>query len=210
MAAFERLTMGDQRYDGSVDDVHGRCSTDQITDDPNEVFDLVDLQDRVIGRVRRGEAHGDPSLIHRSVQVLVFTSEHRLLLQRRSRSKDLFPGFLCASASGHVASGEDYLTTARREIIEELGISPRLAFAGKSLVCAVPETEMTAVYLARSDGPYHFHPTETEGGVLFGWDEIWHGRQDGSLALTPAVVVALDLTRHLERQGTLTALLAER
>ena len=97
----------------------------QILDDPDEMFDLVDLDDHVIGQVRRGEAHRNPALIHRSVQVLVFTHAGQMLLQRRSASKDLFPGYYCASASGHVASGEHYATTAERELIEELGISTR-------------------------------------------------------------------------------------
>src|SRR5262245_38536229 len=88
-------------------------------DDPNEVFDRVDLDDRVIGQVRRGEAHHDPNLIHRSVQVIVFTCDGRVLLQRRAATKDLFPTYLCASASGHVMAGDGYVETARRELIEE-------------------------------------------------------------------------------------------
>src|SRR6185312_17340618 len=91
----------------------------QILDDPDELFDLVDEGDRVVGQVRRGEAHRNPAFIHRSVQILVLASDGRLLLQRRSAKKDLFPGYYCASASGHVASGDDYLTTAERELAEE-------------------------------------------------------------------------------------------
>jgi isopentenyldiphosphate isomerase len=162
------------------------------SDDPDELFDLVDRDDHIIGQVRRGDAHRDPSRIHRSVQILVFASDDRLLLQRRSPSKDLFPGDYCASASGHVARGETYETTAQREIHEELGITPQLVYVGKTLVCSQPETEMTAIFLARSDGPYHFHPTETAGGALFPWEAVQRGRRDGSLRITPALAVALD------------------
>jgi isopentenyl-diphosphate Delta-isomerase len=180
-------------------------SDDASTDDPDEVFDLVDAGDRVVGRVRRGDAHGDSALIHRSVQILVFASDGRLLLQRRSASKDLFPSYYCASASGHVASGEDYLTTARREIVEELGISPELTFASKMLVHSPLETEMTAIYLAQSDGPYHFHPTETAGGMLGSWDEIWRGRQVGSLLVTSALTAALEEVARLGVREALPA-----
>jgi isopentenyldiphosphate isomerase len=170
------------------------------TDDPGEIFDLVDLEDQVIGRVRRGDAHRDPTRIHRSVQILVVARDGRLLLQRRSATKDLFPGYLCASACGHVGSGEDYLTTARREIVEELGISPPLTSLGKVLVRSALETEITTIYLAWNDGPFHFHSTETAGGMLATWDEICRGRQAGSLLVTPALVSALDqLERHHER-----------
>ncbi|MBF6589781.1 MAG: NUDIX domain-containing protein [Ktedonobacterales bacterium] len=181
-------------------------TSDDPSDDPNEVFDLVDSEDQVIGRVRRGDAHRDPSLTHRSIQVLVFTTDGRLLLQRRSRSKDLFPGYLCASASGHVASGDDYATTARREIMEELGVAPPLIYTGKTLVRSEPETEVTAIFVARCNGPFRFHPTETEGGLLLTWAAVWQGQADGSLAMTPALVAALDMVARLERLGRLEPL----
>jgi isopentenyldiphosphate isomerase len=183
----------------------------QILDDPDEIFDLVDLNDHVIGQVRRGEAHRDPALIHRSVQVLVFAHDGRLLLQRRSASKDLFPGYYCASASGHVASGEDYATTAERELAEELGISVPLTYISKALVRSEPETEITALYATVSDGPYQFHPTETNGGKLFAVDEVWDGIIYGDLLVTPALRVAMEeLRAHAEQgDGGLAAFLAK-
>ena len=162
-------------------------------DDPQEVFDLINEDDVVIGRVRRGEAHQDPSLLHRSVQVLVLGGDGRLLLQRRSRRKDLFPGYYCASASGHVMAGEWYAETAVREIEEELGIAPPLTYLGKTLVRSDCETEMTQVFLARSDGPFRFHPGETEGGLFLTRAELRRARGAGSLPLTPALLAALDI-----------------
>lgn len=164
-----------------------------ILDDPDETFDLINDDDEVIGRVRRGAAHADPSLLHRSVQVLIFDTDGRVLLQRRSQRKDLFPGFFCASASGHVASGEGYAMTAEREVREELGVSLPLTYAGKRLVRSPRETEMTALFLARSDGPFHFHPTETDGGVFVSLAELGGAHTSGSLPLTPALMAALEM-----------------
>jgi isopentenyl-diphosphate Delta-isomerase len=161
-------------------------------DNPGEVFDLIDLDDRVIGQVRRGEAHRDPALVHRSVQILLFASDGRLLLQRRSAAKDLFPGYFCASASGHVVSGDDYGATAARELEEELGLAAPLKFVGKMLVRSEPETEMTALYIARSDGPYTFHPTETDGGQFLSLAEVEQGMEQGNLAVTPALRAAIE------------------
>lgn len=172
-------------------------------DDPNELFDLVDLQDRVIGQVRRGDAHRDPGLLHRSVQILVFASDGRVLLQRRSQAKDLFPGFYCASASGHVMSGDNYVTTAAREIVEELGVAVPLHFIGKALVRSQPETEWTALFLARCDGPFQFSPAETDGGAFFTLAELRSLRRDGALPLTPAAEVALDEVDRLARSDEL-------
>jgi len=182
----------------------------QILDDPDEMFDLVDLDDHVIGQVRRGEAHGNPALIHRSVQVLVFAHTGQLLLQRRSARKDLFPGYYCASASGHVASGEEYAATAERELAEELGISSPLTYIGKALVRSEPETELTALYATISDGPYQFHPTETDGGQLCAVQAVWDGIECGDLLVTPALRVAMDeLTKYVEHgENGLVAFLA--
>lgn len=165
-------------------------------DDPDEVFDLVDEHDCVLGQARRGDAHRDPALIHRSVQVLVFDRDDRLLLQRRSQAKDLFPGYFCASASGHVATGETYDQTAEREVDEELGVTLPLTFAGKLIVRSPVETEMTAVFVARGDGPFHFHPTETEGGTFISQLDLDGCQSDGELPLTPALQAALDLVRR--------------
>ena len=176
-------------------------------DDPTEVFDLIDAQDRVIGRVLRGEAHRDPSLWHRSVQVLVFASDGRLFLQRRSDTKDLFPAYFCASASGHVATGDGYDVTAEREVREELGVRLKLTYIGKWLVKSPMETEMTALYMGQSDGPFTFHPTETAGGVFLPLAEIRAGRADGSLPMTPALLCALDAIDELQRTGVLPSLL---
>jgi 16S rRNA (adenine1518-N6/adenine1519-N6)-dimethyltransferase len=161
-------------------------------DDPDELFDRVDAGDHVIGTVRRGDAHGNPALIHRSVQVLVLDTHGRVLLQRRSGAKDLYPNYNCASASGHVMAGETYAATAHREIAEELGVALHPSFIGKTMVRSAPETEVTAVFIARSDGPFRFHPTETAGGSFFTRAELARARADGSLPMTPALLAALD------------------
>jgi len=171
------------------------------SDNPDELFDLVDAQDRVIGHTRRGDAHRNPALLHRSVQILVFDSAGRVMLQLRSARKDLFPGYYCASASGHVIAGDDYHTTAARELEEELGVTAPLTYLEKALVASAYETEMTALYLARSDGPFHFHPVETDGGVLLTWDEALAAR--ATAPMTPALLVALETLERLLTTGAL-------
>ena len=179
----------------------------RIGDDPNEEFDRVDLDDRVIGRVRRSDAHHDPNLIHRSVQVIVFTSDGRILLQRRAATKDLFPGYLCASASGHVMAGDDYEQTAQRELAEELGVNPAILYLDKALVRSEMETEITALFLARCDGPFTFSPIETDGGIFLALDDALALRNDPQAEITPALRVALDEIARREADGRLRAAL---
>jgi isopentenyldiphosphate isomerase len=178
-------------------------SAARSSDDPNEVFDLVDLDDRVIGRVRRGDAHRDPCLVHRSVQIVIFTSDERILLQRRAATKDLFPGHLCASASGHVMGSDGYEETAHRELIEELGVDPAILYLDKALVRSEMETEFTALFLARCDGPFAFSPTETAGGVFLAMDDALALRSDLEARITPALLVALDEIARRAADGRL-------
>ncbi len=86
-----------------------------------EIFDVVNERDEVIGQQNRGEVHR-LGLMHRAVHVLVFNAARQVFLQKRSLKKDRQPGLWDSSASGHVDSGEDYDACAVREAREELGL----------------------------------------------------------------------------------------
>ncbi|MDC1287729.1 NUDIX domain-containing protein [Gammaproteobacteria bacterium] len=87
----------------------------------DELLDVVNENDEVIGVKSRGEIHAE-GLMHRAVHILLFNNAGELFLQKRSQSKDEQPGKWDSSAAGHVDSGETYLDCACREINEELGI----------------------------------------------------------------------------------------
>jgi isopentenyl-diphosphate delta-isomerase type 1 len=97
----------------------------------DELLDLVDRNDRVIGTVWKSEAHGDPTKIHREIAVLIFNTKDETLLQKRSLAKSHDPGVWTVAVSGHVGAGEDYLKAAERELKEELGIESDLKFYKK-------------------------------------------------------------------------------
>ncbi len=88
---------------------------------PDELFDVVDANDRVTGHATRRQVH-TRRLRHRAVHVLVFDLAGRLFVQKRAATKDTFPSSYDSSASGHLNSGEDYDTCAVRELREELGL----------------------------------------------------------------------------------------
>lgn len=128
---------------------------------PDEVFDVVDEQDRVIGRATRAEVHRNPGLIHRAVHVLVFRPDGRLLLQLRSKGKDVDPGLWDTSVGGHVDAGEDYLTAARRELFEELGIEGvELEFLYDLRYRSERESEAIRSFRLVWPGPVRPHPVE--------------------------------------------------
>jgi isopentenyl-diphosphate delta-isomerase type 1 len=131
-----------------------------------EFFDVVDAEDRVIGRERRRDVHAR-GLWHRAVHVLVFDAAGRTFLQKRSRSKDMSPGCWDAACSGHVDSGEDYDAAAARELGEEIGVrvAPgELARWQRVEACAQTGWEFLWVYRLRHAGPFVLHPEEIERG----------------------------------------------
>jgi isopentenyl-diphosphate delta-isomerase len=82
-----------------------------------EYFDVVDKQDRPTGaRTTKKEAH-ETGLLHRLVAVYVFAKDGKLYVQDHKAS-----GMLDHSVGGHVSTGEDYLTAAKREAEEELSL----------------------------------------------------------------------------------------
>lgn len=88
-----------------------------------EQLDVVNEKGEVIRTLPRSDIHGDPSLMHRVVHVLVFNENRELLLQKRSMQKDVAPGKWDTSVGGHVNAGESLEEALSRETEEELGIT---------------------------------------------------------------------------------------
>jgi isopentenyl-diphosphate delta-isomerase type 1 len=87
-----------------------------------EIFDELDDNGKVVGRVvSREEAHKS-GVWHRAVLLFVVNGDGQVLMQKRSKNKKLWPGRWDATAGGHVSSGETGVDAAVREIKEELGI----------------------------------------------------------------------------------------
>lgn len=87
-----------------------------------EYFDIVDSEGRPTGKIKlRKLVHADGDW-HRAVEVWIVNGKNAILIQRRARSKDAFPGKWDASCAGHISAGEESLATALRELQEELGI----------------------------------------------------------------------------------------
>ena len=97
-------------------------SRHEVGQSPDEVFDVVDERDVVVGREFRREIHRR-GLLHRAIHIFWLRDDGRLCLQRRSYAKDNCPGLLSSSCAGHVDSGEDYATATVRELREELGVA---------------------------------------------------------------------------------------
>lgn len=138
-----------------------------------ELFDVVDAQDRVLRAEARPVVH-EEGLLHRAVHIFVFNAMGELYLQRRSMSKDTAPGKWVSSCSGHVDSGEDYETAARRELGEEIGLyDPRdMEPVFKEPACRPTGNEFVWVYRCRSEGPFVLDPDEVSDGRWIDLDAL--------------------------------------
>lgn len=87
----------------------------------DEIVAIVDEQNNVVGAAPRREMRAN-RLPRRSTYILVFNSRGELYVQKRTPTKDVFPGYYDPVAGGVVLAGESYEDGARRELAEELGI----------------------------------------------------------------------------------------
>ena len=103
----------------------------------NELFDILDEKTgKKTGEViSKDEAHLNGAW-HGTIHVLIVNPNHdKTLLQKRSALKPLYPNTWDIAVGGHIDTGEDDITAAKRELSEELGLDPLLfdfKFAGKT------------------------------------------------------------------------------
>lgn len=118
---------------------------------PMELFDILEEDGSPAGIVReRGVAHREGSL-HPTAHVWFVRQGQQggydILLQKRSGDKDSYPGCYDISSAGHVPAGEDYLSTAIREVREELGLD-----------IAPEELEPVGIRRVRMDSVFYGRP----------------------------------------------------
>ena len=131
--------------------------------DADEYLEVVNEKGEILGSAQRSEIHGNPSLMHKVVHVLVFNRNGELLLQKRSPKKDVAPGKWDTSVGGHVEFGEDLLVSCKREMLEELGITE---FEPEYLYSYIHrnnyESELVSTYRCIYDGEISFNMTEID------------------------------------------------
>ena len=154
-----------------------------------EILDVCDEQGRPTGRtVPRETAHRE-GVPHRTAHVWI-VREHegrtQVLLQKRSREKESFPGLYDTSSAGHIPAGVDFLPSALRELEEELGIraaAEQLAYAGSFRIryekvfhgSLFRDNDFTRVYVFREPveiAALRLQPGEVEEVRWFDLDEV--------------------------------------
>ncbi len=156
----------------------------QTTDDQNELFVVVDEKDCIIDYKTRYACHHNKTLIHRAANLIIFDDKGRTLLQQRSTTKDIRPGYWANAVGGHVTKGESYKQAIQRELREELGITVPVRFYKKFLYSYAHETEIETVFTAVSSGPFYPNVTEVQEVQFMSKEELQKHHHSGSLKLT--------------------------
>ena len=138
----------------------------ELTHVKDEIYDVVDKFDQVIGQATRREIH-QKNLLHRSIHILVFNSKDEIFLQKRSMSKDESPGLWDTSSAGHVDTGETYDECAHRELWEELCIKAALKPLGKIQACGETHQEHVQIYTCETDATIKINRDEISEGRYF-------------------------------------------
>lgn len=148
---------------------------DPFHDAGSEQVDIVDDDDVVIDVVSRARMRKD-RLCHRAVFVVVIDDAGRILVHRRSESKDVWPGWFDLAVGGVVGAGETYDDAARRELREELGvcdaeISPFDDGKPRRYVDEVVDV-FARCYVVRHCGPFVFSDGEIVDARWSTWEEL--------------------------------------
>ena len=150
----------------------------------DEIFDVVNGNDEVVGQERRDVVH-QRDLLHRAIHAFIFNKRGEVFLQKRSRLKDVHPGTWDSSVAGHLDSGEGYEACAVRELEEEAG-QTEVDLKRVAILPATAETGWEFVHLfeVQQTNPIRFPCSEVEAGLWVSPDEVnrWIGRRPQDFA----------------------------
>ncbi len=139
----------------------------------NEIIQIVDRDNQIVDAVARSVMRKE-HLIHRASYILVFNSANELFLQKRTMTKDVFPGTWDIAAGGVVLAGETYEESAIRELDEELGVTGvNLHFRFDHFYEDRDNRVWGRIFTCSHDGPFILQEEEIESGHFLSIDDCF-------------------------------------
>lgn len=161
---------------------------------------LVDRQNVPIGSTTRREMRLN-HLLHRSTFTFVQNPEGKLFVQMRTNTKDVNPSHYDPSTGGVVsASDESDELSARRELLEELGISPaEVEFCFNYLYESDDNPVWCAVFKTSWEGELVLQPEEVQWVELMTVDEVFARAESEKFSAD-----SLQVLKMLNEQGKIS------
>ncbi len=137
-----------------------------------EYLDIVDEEDNVVGRCTRDEAHSSGKR-HRTVMFFVLSPNENIMVTKRTKNKDFFPGYRSVVMGGHVGAGDSYEEALKREVEEEIGTFGEYQEIGRFTKDIPEETENVKLYTVKVEPEkIRLAKDEFEGGVFMSLEDI--------------------------------------
>ena len=129
----------------------------RIVSSEDEQLILVDSSDNEVGHLSKALCHDGGGVLHRAFSLFLFNESGELLLQKRSETKRLWPGFWSNSCCSHPRRGESMDIATARRLDDELNIDTSLEHVYQFCYTAGfgeagSENELCHVYLGTVDG----------------------------------------------------------
>ena len=138
----------------------------------DEIVLIVDRNNRETGTAPR-HVMRRRGLVHRAAYILVFNSRNELYVQKRTKTKDIYPGCYDVAAGGVVLAGESYDESARRELQEELGLRDTTLVSRFTFYYEQGQNRVWGrVYSCIHDGQIHLQAEEVESGFFAAPDAV--------------------------------------
>jgi geranylgeranyl diphosphate synthase type I len=128
---------------------------------------LVDRNDKKIGLKDKVESHLGRGDLHRAFVVFIFDGRGKLLIQKRSKEKMLWPLYWECTIASHPREGENYIEAGERRLKEELGFTCGLKFLNKFQYAEKykkigAEREVCAVLIGEHSGGININKKEVD------------------------------------------------
>src|ERR1700722_10282187 len=131
----------------------------------DELIELVDDHDKVIGTILRSEANKQNLLNFRAIYVWLVNSKGQIFVPKRAKNKKLYPGGYDFSVAGQLAVDETYEKALHREVKEELKLNID-DYKRKEIVKLTPKENGVAcfvkLYELRADVEPNFNTEDIE------------------------------------------------
>lgn len=158
----------------------------------------VDKNNNLLG-LRSREDFYSGKHIHRASHLLLFNSQDKLLLQKRSMSKRWYPGLYGYSVSGTVGD-ESTGECMKREMKEEIGVAAPFSELFTFYLADEVDNAFATIYIARSDSEIKIEKGEVESCKWVSLEELKNDLEQNPNVYMPTTRKGVKI--YFDRYGT--------